>query len=102
MSAEQKMKTCKECKVEKCINEFAINRKVGTKIYYKAYCRICWCERQKSKYVKKNNSVKNNKKLINKITDMRNDGEKWDSISDNIGYTCRHIHNLRSLDIIPC
>lgn len=97
MSTEQQMKTCKECKVEKCINEFAMSRRVGEKIYRRSVCCVCWGLKQKNKYNKKYSNVKHNKKLINKITDMRSDGEKWRTIAETLGYSTGYLLNIQPI-----
>lgn len=108
MSAEQ-MKTCKECKTEKNVSSFAINRRVGNKIYYKAYCKDCWNNKQNKEYKKKYNNglnrrgyiTENQPELLNKIMDMRADGESWHNISNDVGVSHQYLNLLNRRGLIP-
>lgn len=109
MSADTKTKTCKECKTEKDVSSFAINRRVGNKTYYKAYCKECWCTKQKNKYIKRYDNglnrrgyiTENKPELLNKIMNMRMDGENWNNISNDVGVSKPHLYSMCSKGLIP-
>lgn len=116
MSTDTKMKTCKECKGEKSVDEFAMSRRIGEKIYYRGVCKVCWSKKQTNTYTKKltrrkekkkrkkykDSGIKTKKDIINKITEMLNDGESWDYISRSVGYSYGHLANMRSQGILSC
>lgn len=109
MSTDAKMKTCKECKAEKCVDEFAMSRRIGEKIYYRGVCKVCWGEKQKNKYIKKNNNglnrrgniVENKPELLTKIVEMRYDGEEWSEIANVCNVSHTHLNLLCRTGVIP-